>query len=101
MSTETAYEPIIDPDTGIKIWSNVPPMHQVFLLINVLTEVFAKADALVRELKLASNASTKKQLQLQAIEYYAGQVFFDLKAIREAIEEQRPNRNDFDAPPPP
>jgi hypothetical protein len=91
MSSETVYEPIVDPNTGIKIWSNVPPIDQVFLLINVLTEVLAKADALVRELELAANASMKKQLQLQAIEYYAGQVFFELKAIREAIEEQRTN----------
>jgi hypothetical protein len=86
MTEQFEYEFILDPNTGIKIW-NCPPEDQAFHLINILCDVLANADALVRELELARNASGKKQLQLQAIEFYAAQVFFELKAIREAIEE--------------
>jgi hypothetical protein len=86
---KTVYEPIINPNTGIKIWGHLPPLDQALLLVNVLADVLANADALVRELELQSNASGKKHLQLQMIECYAEQVFFQLKGIREAIEEAR------------
>jgi hypothetical protein len=87
MNIET--EPVIDPHSGIKIWANQSPENQCILLVGVLHDVLANADALVRALELARSASGKKQWQLQAIEYYSEQVFFQLKGILEAIEEQR------------
>jgi hypothetical protein len=83
-----AIEPIIDPDTGLKIWAHAGLEDQALLLVGMLADdVLPKADALVRELELHSSASGKKHLQLQTIEYYSAQVFYALKAICEAIEE--------------
>jgi hypothetical protein len=82
-------EPIIDPNTGIKIWANPSPEDQCILLAGVLHDVLANAGALVRELELQRSASGKKQLQLQAIEYYSEQVFFLLKGILEEIHKNR------------
>jgi hypothetical protein len=80
----------VDPGAGIKCWI-APPQHQIHLLLNVLADRLADADKLVRELELHKSASGKKQLQLQMIEHYAAELYFELKHIRETITEVWPS----------
>jgi hypothetical protein len=78
----------VNPGIGIKCWI-APPQHQIHLLLNVLADRLADADKLVRELELHKSASGKKQLQLQMIEHYAAQLYFELKHIRDPNEGER------------